>query len=146
DDARVADDARVLDAHGREARGQVPEGGHGRQHQGDARRLVEGAVDGPQPVLPRLRTGQVDPEDRGDHADGGDDQRENQAVLNEGSTSQDQGGDDGDRVGLEQVGRHARAVTDVVTHVVGDGGGVAGVVLRNVLLDLAHQVGADVGG
>ena len=34
--------------------------------------------------------------------------------------------DDGDLVGLEEVGRHAGAVTDVVAHVVGDGGGVAG--------------------
>ena len=55
------------------------------------------------------------------------------------------GGDDGDDVGLEQVGGHAGAVAHVVAHVVGDGGGVAGVVLGDARLDLAHQVGAHVG-
>ena len=54
-------------------------------------------------------------------------------------------GDDGDHVGLEEVGGHARAVADVVAHVVGDGRGVAGVVLGDARLDLADQVGADVG-
>ena len=54
--------------------------------------------------------------------------------------------DQRDGVGLEQVGGHAGAVTDVVADVVGDGGGVARVVLGDALLDLADQVGADVGG
>ena len=49
-------------------------------------------------------------------------------------------------VGLEQVGGHAGAVADVVADVVGDGGRVAGVVLGDARLDLADQVGADVGG
>src|SRR5690606_40542380 len=51
-----------------------------------------------------------------------------------------------DLVRLEQVGGHTSAVTDVVTDVVGDGGGVARVVLGDVLLHLADQVGADVSG
>ena len=55
------------------------------------------------------------------------------------------GGDDGDLVGLEEVGRHAGAVADVVAHVVGDGGRIAGVVLGDAGLDLADQVGAHVG-
>ncbi len=59
--------------------------------------------------------------------------------------TQDQRRDEGDGVGLEQVGGHARAVTDVVAHVVGDRRRVARVVLRDVLLDLADQVRADVG-
>ena len=53
---------------------------------------------------------------------------------------------DGDRVGLEQVGRHAGAVADVVADVVGDHGRVARVVLGDARLDLADEVGADVGG
>ena len=53
--------------------------------------------------------------------------------------------DDGDRVGLEQVGGHAGAVADVVADVVGDHRRVARVVLGNAGFDLAHQVGADVG-
>ena len=64
----------------------------------------------------------------------------------EGGHPEDDGGDDGDHVGLEQVGGHAGAVAHVVAHVVGDGGGVAGVVLGDAGLDLAHQVGAHVGG
>ena len=60
-------------------------------------------------------------------------------------TPEDDGGDDGDDVGLEQVGGHAGAVAHVVAHVVGDGGRVAGVVLGDAGLDLAHQVGTHVG-
>ncbi len=67
-------------------------------------------------------------------------------LIAEGGTAQDERGDQGDGVGLEQVGGHAGAVADVVTHVVRDGGGVAWVVLGDALLDLADQVGADVGG
>ena len=53
---------------------------------------------------------------------------------------------DGDDIGFEQVGGHAGAVADIVADVVGDDGRVAGVVLGNSGLDLADQVGADVGG
>ena len=55
-------------------------------------------------------------------------------------------GDRRDGVRLEQVGRHAGAVADVVADVVGDHRGVARVVLRDPGLDLADEVGADVGG
>ena len=51
-----------------------------------------------------------------------------------------------DRVGLEEVGRHAGAVPDVVADVVGDDGRVARVVLGDAGLDLPDEVGADVGG
>ena len=53
-------------------------------------------------------------------------------------------GDDGDGVGLEEVGRHSCAVAHVVAHVVRDHRGVAGVVLGDAGLDLAHQVGTHV--
>ena len=53
---------------------------------------------------------------------------------------------DGDDIGFEQVGGHARAVADIVADVIGDDGRVAGIVLGNSGLDLADQVGADVGG
>ena len=52
--------------------------------------------------------------------------------------------DDGDRVGLEQVRRHAGAVAHVVTDVVGDDRGIARVVLGNAGFDLADEVRADV--
>ncbi len=59
--------------------------------------------------------------------------------------AEDDRGDERDLVALEEVGSHAGAVTDVVAHVVGDRGRVAGVVLGDAGFDLAHEVGADVG-
>ena len=55
-------------------------------------------------------------------------------------------GDRGDGIRLEQVGRHAGAVADVVADVVRDHGRVARIVLGDAGLDLADEVGADVGG
>ena len=48
--------------------------------------------------------------------------------------------------GLEEVGATAGAVADVVADEVGDDGGVARVVFGDAGLDLADEVGADVGG
>ena len=90
--------------------------------------------------------GGEDADDRADDADGADDQRQQQALRAERGLAEDQRGDQGDGVGLEQVGGHAGAVADVVADVVGDGGGVARVVLGDAGLDLADEVGADVGG
>src|SRR5262249_58152690 len=58
---------------------------------------------------------------------------------------QNHGGDHRDRIGLEQVGCHARAVTYVVAYVVGDGGGVARIVLGDAGLNLADEVAAHIG-
>ena len=52
--------------------------------------------------------------------------------------------DDGHSVGLEQVGCHASAVAHVVTDVVGNHGGVTGIVFRNAGFDLADEVSANV--
>ncbi len=54
--------------------------------------------------------------------------------------------DGGDGVRLEEVGRHPCAVADVVTDVVRDHRGVAGIVLGDARLDLADEVGTDVRG
>ena len=68
------------------------------------------------------------------------------------SQAQGRGGAEGggrqDRaaVALVQVGPHAGHVADVVADVVGDDGRVARVVLGDARLDLADEVGADVGG
>ncbi len=128
-----------------EARRQVDEredhAGHRRHGGGD----VEGPVDRGQAVLTRPRLAQVDTEHGGERADRGDQEREHQALGAERLRAEDQRGDQHHGVRLEQVGGHAGAVADVVADVVGDGGGVARVVLGDVLLDLAHQVGADVG-
>ena len=98
------------------------------------------------PFSPARGLHQVDTGDRGQRADGRDQERVDQALVAEGLRAEDQRGDQRDGVRLEQVGGHAGAVAHVVADVVGDGGGVARVVLGDVLLDLADQVGADVGG
>ena len=54
-------------------------------------------------------------------------------------------GDQRDRVGFEQVGGHARAVADVVADVVGNDRRIARIILRNARLDLADQIGTDIG-
>ena len=65
--------------------------------------------------------------------------------VGEEDRGQHHGGDRGHRIGLEQVGRHAGAVADIVADVVGDGGRVARIVLGNAGFDLADEVAADVG-
>ena len=88
-------------------------------------------------------------DDRGDDRHAAEDERvqddRGRLRLVEGQHAEEHHGHRGDRVGLEEVGRHAGAVADVVAHVVGDHGRVAGVVLGDPGLDLAHDVGADVG-
>ena len=88
----------------------------------------------------------VGADDRAEHADAADQQREDHALVAEAGHAEDHRRDDGHFVALEDVGRHAGAVADVVADVVGDGRGVAGIVLGDAGLDLADQVGADVGG
>ena len=113
----------------------------------------EAAVDRLEGVgVARLGLHGVDAGDGGEHADGASGQREHQAEGRvgadrvEGRDAEDDRGDEGDLVALEEVRGHAGAVADVVAHVVGDGGRVAGVVLGDARLDLADEVGADVGG
>ena len=55
------------------------------------------------------------------------------------------GGNDGAHIAFVQVGAHAGHVAHVIAHIVGNDGGVAGVVLGDAGLHLAHQVGAHVG-
>ena len=96
-----------------------------------------------------LALDQVGADDRRNHTNTADQQRINEPLVVTGNLperqAQDQGRDDGDFVAFEDIGRHTGAVADVVAHQVGDHGCVAGVVFRHVSLDLAHQVGADVG-
>ena len=89
-------------------------------------------------------------DDRGDDRDAAHDQRVQGdlagEVAGEGEHAEEHHRDRGDRVGLEEVGRHPGAVADVVADVVGDHRGVARVVLGDPGLDLPDEVGADVGG
>ena len=114
-------------------------GQHGRHDQA----LVEGPLHVPGGAADR-----VGADDRGDQRDAADHERVDgdSADLLEGEDAEQHHRDGGDRVGLEEVGRHAGAVADVVAHVVRDHSRVARVVLRDARLDLADEVGADVGG
>ena len=97
----------------------------------------------------RAELDEVGADDRGEDADRADPQRQQQhrsrTAPAKKIAASSIGRDDRHGVGLEQVGRHAGAVADVVAHVVGDHGRVARVVLGDAGLDLADQVGADVG-
>ena len=123
--------------------GDRVEGG-GRDQAGDDHAPVEGALD---PVGRGADAERAD--DRGDDRDAAQHEREERDLageLGEGEDAEQHHRDGRDRVGLEQVGRHAGAVADVVADVVGDHGRVARVVLGDPGLDLADEVGADVGG
>ena len=86
------------------------------------------------------------PNDGGEDRDAADDQRVvHDLRRREVDGAEEHDGDERDRVCLEEVGRHAGAVADVVAHVVRDHSRVARVVLGNPGLDLADEVGADVG-
>ena len=119
--------------------------GDQRQDAGGDQALVERGHD-------LLRGAQADEEGadhRGDDAGAADGQREqHQGVARragEEDRGQQHGGDDGHHIGLEQVGRHAGAVADIVADIVGDHGRVARIVLGNAGFDLADQIGADIG-
>ena len=104
------------------------------------------ALVSPGPGLDREHAG-----DRRDDADGAGGEREHEPERRIGADRVERGDTEDDRrderdlVALEQVGGHAGAVADVVADVVGDRGRVARVVLGDAGLDLADEVGADVG-
>ena len=114
---------------------------HGRHDHG----LVERVDD-------RVRATAEAREERADHRRDGRDRAEHERVEVHARVGEARDGaeqhhcDRGDGIGLEQVGRHAGAVADVVADVVSDHGRVARVVLGDAGLDLADEVGADVGG
>ena len=116
-----------------------------RQQAGDDEALVERAHD--RAVGAELHEERAD--DRGDDAGAADGQRIDHACCQtrrrRRRSRQHHGGDDRHRIGLEQVGRHAGAVADIVADVIGDRCRVARIVLGNAGFDLADQVAADIG-
>ena len=100
--------------------------------------------------VPRRRFDRERADDRSDDRHAAEHQWEDcdagGVARRKGQDPEQHDGNRGDRVGFEKVGGHSRAVADVVTDVVGDHRRVARIVLRNAGLDLADQVGADVGG
>ncbi len=132
-------------AHADHPVGDEPDG-RDRQHGGRDHALVHR----PHDAAVGAEADEVGADDRGDDAGAADGQRidhqlgDQRRIGREEDRGQDHRGDGGHRVGLEQVGGHAGAVADVVAHVVGDGGRVAGVIFRNAGFDLADHVAADV--
>ena len=112
-----------------------------REHGGDHDALVERVDDRAALADP----GEVDADHGGQDRDAAERERVEGQVPERECRPQQHHRDRGDRVGLEQVGRHAGAVADVVADVVGDHGRVARVVLRDPGLDLADEVGTDIG-
>ncbi len=130
------------------------EGGDQEEAGGDEGRVVQrlGRID---PLEELHRADAEQGEDQADHGQGqgqehgiGLDVSPAELVqeFGAGRRGDGDGGDDRADVGLEDVGAHAGGVADAVTDVVGDDARVARIVLGDARLDLADQVGADVGG
>ena len=83
-------------------------------------------------------------DDGGDDGDGAEHQGIQHRGRSEEQAAEQHGRDQRDRVGLEQIRRHAGAVADVVADVVRDHRGIARIVLGDARLDLADEIGADV--
>ena len=114
-----------------------------REHRRRQHRSIEGVDDRAAAPDP----GEERPDDRRDDRDTADRERvRDDLERGEVDRAEEHDRHRGHGVRLEQVGGHAGAVADVVADVVRDHGWVARVVLRDAGLDLADEVGADVGG
>ena len=71
--------------------------------------------------------------------------RHNVATGHEGGGTQGGCRQDRSAIGLVEIGSHAGHVAHVVAHVIGDSRRVARVILRDTGLNLADQVGTDIG-
>ena len=89
----------------------------------------------------RANDGADDAHRRHDHGDGHGLER----LIAERGHAQRGGRDDGANIALIQVRTHTGHIAHVVTYVIGDNSGVAGIVLGNTGLNLAHQIGAHIG-
>ena len=118
-----------------------------REQPGDDKALVERAHD-------RLARAESDEEraddgrDDADAADGKGISHHSEQRVGAGGAKKDRrqhhGSDRRHGVGLEQVGRHPGAIADIVADIVGDGRGIARIILGNAGLDLADEVAAHV--
>ncbi len=160
-DDRPADEQRLYFAH--IVTGEQHKRPDERAHRGEPHRDVLTAV-----KLSRQTPGTAPhhegADDRGHHSNGANQQWEQEVRLgrflyelssvvdvDSASVGEQKGhkghrGKQRARVALKKVGTHTGDVAHVVAHVVGDRGGVAGVVFGNPCLDLAHQVRTDVSG
>ncbi len=124
--------------------GDRPEG-----EEGEAARDPQAAVErGHDIALACLRLHPRGADDGGDDGEAAEGERIDERRCGRGlhhQRAEQHGGDDRHRVGLEQVRGHAGAVADVVADVVGDHRRIARIVLGDAGLDLADEVGADIG-
>ena len=109
----------------------------------DDNALVESVDDA---VRALAHPGEPGADDRRENRDGAETQRVEPQAGRVEVCAEQHDRDCRDRIGLEQVGCHAGAVADVVAHVVGDDRRVTRVVLGDACLDLADEVGANIGG
>ena len=91
-----------------------------------------------------LTTDEEGTNDCSSNTDSSQDQGEDSAFSLESNNAQSDGGNQSTDIGLEQVSTHTGNVTNVVTNVVADNSGVAGVILGDAGLNLTNQVSADV--
>ena len=117
-----------------------------RQHAGGDQAFIKRAHD----RIVGAELHEIGADDRGHDAGRADRQRIEHRGGEHGLTGEEDrgehhGGDHRHRIGLEEIGRHAGAIADIVADVVGDRRGIARIVFRNAGLDLADEIGADVG-
>ncbi len=95
------------------------------------------------PLMLTKRMPQIAPENR----NAAEDERINhrRRRVREGKGADQNRADQTDRIGLENVRRHARTIADVVAHVIGDRRRVARIVFLQAALDFTNEIGADVG-
>ena len=129
-----------------------------RQRGGDVGRAVQVAVRVVRGLA--LENERRNADAAGDQANGDEQQREAdqalQQILRHARTlgkgfgehvvGEDDAGRDRTDKALQKVGAEARHVADVIADVIGDGRGVAGIILGDVRLGLADEVSAHVGG
>ncbi len=146
---RFAGEAHLADLHrgihADQPGGQRPEQDE-RQHAGRDQALIQR----PHDRLAFAEPHEIRADNRGDHAHGADGERiqhhvHDPVAAGEIDRGEHHGGDNGHHISLEQVGRHAGTVADIVADIVGYGRGVARIVLGNAGFDLAHEIAADIG-
>ena len=89
----------------------------------------------------RADDGAQDAQRRHDHGDGHSLER----LIGKRSHTQSGSRDNGTDIGFIQVGAHAGHIAYIIAHVVGDNGGVAGIVLGDAGFYLAHQISTHIG-
>ncbi len=86
-------------------------------------------------------------DDGGEDAAGGDGKGKGHGFKRaEGGNTEGGSGDDGADVGFIEIGAHTGNVANVIANVIGDDGGVAGVIFGDTGFNFTNEVGADVSG